>query len=329
MPSRSFPANVILYASIPLLFVFFLTVILIFYIFRYAYKWAAYGITAVKAFLAFLGEDKKGKDELSEAVEFSGFTYDPEQDIFFSNMDAWQREFGYCRLYDEAAAPFGMIVDSEPIYFDYGGRHWLIEFWKGQYDLTTGCEIGVYTTESPSLEIPGVFNGTFYDSGSNTDLLQMSYSLRKNNKTLFSRYDRHWWLAGFKVGEFSKPSELTMKIYIALKDEYMRNAFIKGMKEAGYSDSEIKRSGASVSFIFDKPKTRQPYTRTRLTDWIIQSKNKYLCLKYKDITGTYSKIQDRLQAVKEKSPGLYRRLINLRMKQKTYKKCLKINSYLN
>lgn len=99
MSNRSFAAKVILYASIPLLFVLCLAVILIFYIFRYAYKWAAYGITALKAFLAFIEEDSKpGKDEFSEAIEFSGFTYDPEQDIFFSTMDAWQREFGYCVL---------------------------------------------------------------------------------------------------------------------------------------------------------------------------------------------------------------------------------------
>lgn len=112
MSNRSFLTKVILYISIPFLFAFILAVILIFYICRYAYKWAAYGITALRAFLAFIGENgEPGKDELSEAIEFSGFTYDPEQDIFFSNMDAWQREFGYCRLYDEAAAPFGMIVE--------------------------------------------------------------------------------------------------------------------------------------------------------------------------------------------------------------------------
>jgi len=45
-------------------------------------------------------------------------------------------------LYDEAAAPLGMIVDCEPIHFEYKGKRWLIQFWKGQYDLPTGAEVG-------------------------------------------------------------------------------------------------------------------------------------------------------------------------------------------
>lgn len=330
MPDRSFWARAILYFSVPFIFILTMAVILIFNIFRCAYKVTAYGIAAIRVFLAFFGEvGSPGKEELSEAIGFTGFTYDPEQDIFISNMDAWQREFGYCRLYDEAAAPFGMIVDCEPIYFEYGGRYWLIEFWKGQYDLTTSCEIGVYFTDGPATDIPGVFNWTFYDSGSNADLLQMSFSVKKNNKILFSRCSRHWWLTGFKLGEFSEPSELTMKIYIALKDEDMRDAFVGGLKNAGYPDKGIKRYGDSVSFVFDKPKTRQPYTRTRFTDWLIQRKNRFMCLRFMELAGSYGNVQDKLEAIREKSPKFYGKAVNLGMKKKTYKKCLKINSFFN
>jgi uncharacterized protein (DUF927 family) len=54
----------------------------------------------------------------------AGFAYSKQQDIFYSTLNAWQRSFGYSRLYDEAAAHFAMIVDSEPIYFDYDGKRW-------------------------------------------------------------------------------------------------------------------------------------------------------------------------------------------------------------
>lgn len=330
MPERSVFTKVILYALAPVLFVLILAVILTFHICRYACKWFAYGITALKVFLAFFRWDySSGNGEISDVIEFSGFLYDPEQDIFFSKMDAWQREFGYCRLYDEAASPFGMVVDSEPVYFEYEGKRWLIEFWKGQYDLTTGCEVGIYTSEDASPDVSGVFNGTFYYSGSNEELLRMSYSLRKNNKTLFIRNDKHWWLTGFKLGEFSEPSELTMKIYITLKDEYMCDAFVKGLKSAGYSDRDIKQYGVSVSFIFSKPKTRQPFTRTKYTDWIIQRKNRYMCMKYQKIAGKYNNLQDKLQTIQGKAPKLYRKMMNIGMTEKTYRKCLKMNSYFN
>ena len=62
-----------------------------------------------------------------------GFEYVREEDIFANTMNGWQRAFGYCRLYDRSAYYFNMVFDSEPIYFDYGERTWLIEFWKGQY----------------------------------------------------------------------------------------------------------------------------------------------------------------------------------------------------
>lgn len=37
-----------------------------------------------------------------------------------------------------------MVFDALPIYFDYAGETWLIEFWKGQYGINTGGEVGVY-----------------------------------------------------------------------------------------------------------------------------------------------------------------------------------------
>lgn len=263
---------------------------------------------------------------LNETIEISGFAYDPEQDIFYSIMDAWQRKFGFCRLYDIAAAPFGMIVDCEPVYFKYGGRHWLVEFWKGQYDLTTGGEMGIYWAEHLAPDIPGVSNLTFYESGTDADLLDMSFFLEKNGEPLFSRADRHWWLTGFKLGEFSEPSELVMKIGITFKDEEMCGAFVEGMQRAGYADEEIERNGDRASFVYDKPRTHQPYTRVEFSDWLIQGKNKYLCLKYQEITGNSNTIQEKLEAVKEKDPAIYDKITSIGMPKDVYEKCMDINS---
>lgn len=71
-------------------------------------------------------------ENLNQFLLPTGFQYNSANDYFYAAMDCWQRSCGYCRLYDESAASFSMVIDSEPIYFDYGGRRWLIEFWKGQ-----------------------------------------------------------------------------------------------------------------------------------------------------------------------------------------------------
>jgi len=139
----------------------------------------------------------------------------------------------------------------------------------------------------------------------------MSFTLKKNGKVLFERGDRHWWLTGFKLGEFSQPWELTMEITITLKDAVMCSAFIDGLKRAGYTNKEIKRYGNSVRVIFDKPRTPQPFTRTKVTDEIIQKKNKLLCDLYNEVTKGCVTLEEKIAAIREKAPELYQHILGL------------------
>ena len=305
--------NSYMWMLVLLVFILAIAGILYFKIYRRVAQWLSPKVEAtLKVILSLLrGRLGTGDITLDKAIETAGYSYDAKQDIFYSNMDAWQRNLGYCQLYDEAAAPLGMIIDCEPIYFEYGGKRWLIEFWKGQYDLTLGCEIGIYTTTEPDLYIPGVFEGPFYKCASNEDRLKMSYSLKKNDKVLFTRKDKHWWLTGFKLGEFSEPSELKMNLSITLKDLTMRNSFIKGLKDAGYSDNEIVKNGTTVTLKFEKTHTPQPFTRIKETDWIIQRKNELLCEKYQDITSPYDTFPDKIKAIQEQAPKMYEKIINM------------------
>lgn len=246
---------------------------------------------------------------IDKGIEMAGYEYDAEQDIFVCNMNPWQRNMGYSRLYDEAMAPFGMIVDCEPIYFEYNNKIWLVELWKGQYDLNTGCEIGVYTVDKPLLNIPEVYKYMFYNCASDAERLTMSFTLKKNGKILFSRDERHWWLAGFKLGEYSEPSELTVNVNITFKDSIMRDAFIAGLIDAGYSENEYIINGNTLGLTFDKPHTPQPITRIEETDKIIQKKNKILCDRYNDIAKVYDNFADKINGIKNQAPDIYAEII--------------------
>jgi len=238
-----------------------------------------------------------GNEDLDEIIEIAGYSYDARQDIFISNMKPWQRYIGYCRLFDEAAAPLGMIIDCEPITFDYLNEKWMIGLWKGQYDLVSGGEIGLYKS-----------NGLVYQSVNDKELLDISYTIKKDGKKLFSRKAKHWWLTGFKLGEFAEPNELTMDICLTLKDVNMRNAFLAGMRKVGYNEHELAVQDNSVSFTFDIPKTAQPWTRTRLTDQLIQRKNKFLCEKYQEVTGSEGTVQERLKLLEKQDPEMYKKV---------------------
>jgi hypothetical protein len=244
-------------------------------------------------------------------------------------MDAWQKPFGYCWLYDEAAAPLSMIIDCEPIRFEFEKKHWLIEFWKGQYGMTTGCEVGIYYTDGPDLNIPGIFSGTFYQNIDDADQLDVSYSLYKNRELLFTRKDRHWWLTGFKLGEFSEPDELTADISITLKNGAMCDAFIKALHNAGYAYQEMSVKNYTISFTFNRPRASQPLTRTTMTDWITQRRNERLCKEYQKMTRGYETTPEKLQAIQKLSPKMYEQLIHIGRPKQLYEVFNALEEYIH
>ena len=203
---------------------------------------------------------------LAHAVYEAGFEYDPAQDIIFSRMDPLQRNFGYAYGYDLAALGMSADIDCEPIFFDYAGKHWMIELWKGQYGLETGCEIGVYTrpigSTGPGYALADATIGRrpgdatpshnlFYDCAANADRLELTATLRRDGQALFTRGpETHWWLTGFKWGVLSTPGQLSMDVAIKLKDVPMRDAFMAGIAGRAYTNLQV--NGTTVSFTFDQ-----------------------------------------------------------------------------
>jgi hypothetical protein len=209
---------------------------------------------------------------LAQAVVAAGFWYDPDQDIIYSTMNPLQRRLGYAYGYDAAAILMAMIIDCEPIFFDYDNKHWMIELWKGQYGLETGCEVGVYTRpigssgvgydladatigRRPADSVPS--HNLFYDCASDSDRLTLSATLNRDGQKLFTLGpELHWWLTGFKWGVYSDTSQLTVDVSITLKDDTMLQAFQGGI--AGRNYPNMKVNGTTVSFTFDKTYATQP-----------------------------------------------------------------------
>lgn len=276
-----------------------------------------------------IGNEPERIAELNQEIKPFGFAYEPYQDIFYSIMNPWQRDLGYCRLYDEASAALSMIIDCEPITFEYGGRRWLIEFWKGQYGMNTGGEVGIYYTTGPNLNIPGFFNGTFYKCPKDDECINMSFVLRKNGNILFTRSGYHWWLTGFKLGEFSKPSELTMDIILDLYDRRMANTFVEALIKVGYSDNEFRIQGNRVLIKFDRPHTKQPLSRNGFTEFIMQRNNEGWCDSYNQLTSAYKDTLDKLEIVRNESPGMYNRILSIGKPKEVFDSYDKIKGFID
>lgn len=242
-------------------------------------------------------------EDLNAAIDFTGFIYDSRAGVFTSTMYPWQRNFGYCRFYDDAMSPISLIIDSEPVYFEYGGKCWLIELWKGQYGMTTGGEVGVYCTEDPDAVSGDYF--TMYRCAADEERLLISQTLYKNGKPLYSIRGLHWWLTGFVLGEFSEPWELSMRATLTFPTVAMRNAFVGGLRKAGYTEPKFQVRGLSVTVHYDTPYTPAPITRIEVTDSLMQAKNEALCVLYQEITGTTEGMPGKLNLLRETNRPLF------------------------
>lgn len=250
---------------------------------------------------------KEKVQTLSKLIEPIGFAYDSKQDIFLSRTDAWQRDYGYSSLFDRTAPFFQMVFDCEPIYFDYEGKTWMIELWKGQYGINTGCELGIYRADTllPSSERKRFHFHAITDE----EMLPVHIDFHKKGRLLFTLSKRHWWLAGFYMGLFSHPRQLQMRISIEFPSLRMARAFTDALLENNHCPDTICTDGRIVTFCFDNPTTAQPLQRFRIRCALSQWKNRLLCRLYRWITRPFHKNIDRLLYLYEYLPFAFRKLL--------------------
>ena len=153
---------------------------------------------------------------------YIGFDFDSKQGIFYNPKYPWQRYFGFCEIYDKCAPVTMMFYNTQRYKFDYEGKNWMIQVWKGQYGITSGAEIGVYT-KSPKNPVE------FYACASDEDCLKMSFDL------------------------YTSASDFEMRASITCKSEEMAKAFAGGLEDNGYVlGQNYWVDGAVVRFNWDK-----------------------------------------------------------------------------
>lgn len=246
---------------------------------------------------------------LNDLIRPFGYLYVPTQDIFSSRVDAWQRDFGYCSLFDKAASHLNMIFDCLPVYFNYMGRTWLIEFWKGQYGINTGCEIGVYYADRILGE--DELDRTLFQCVDDRDMLKLSLKLYKGNDDLAHLYGRHWWLTAFKMGCFSDPSELSIYSRISLHSPEMARAFADGLIKAGYDCRNIYLCRNTVAFTFSGSAGTEGFFR-RLRIRLVQCINRIWCRIYLFITRPFCLSIDRILYLYYYLPFAFRKMLRLK-----------------
>lgn len=246
---------------------------------------------------------------LDELCYSLGYDFNCDQGIFSTLRDSWQKEFGYTYSYDRFAPLFNMVFDAQPVYFDYNGKTWLIEFWKGQYGITSGCEIGVYHADGLIPESDR--KKTLFKAVDDNEMLNMSFTLRNDESTLAQFNEPHWWLTAFCPGIFNHPRNLCMDISLTFPNCDMLSGFIHAMLDLGYTSQNMSVNGRILSFSFITPYTNKNNFLYRIASRVSLWNCKILCKLFNYITRPFTEAGEQLLYLYFFLPFAFRRILLL------------------
>lgn len=254
---------------------------------------------------------------LSNLIAPFGYCYNEQWDLISSRIDAWQRTIGYTALFDRAAASLNMVFNYLPIYFTYQNRTWLIEFWKGQYGINTGGEIGIYYADEilPEDALPTAH----FQAVDDQDMLPVSFSLFRGQMQLAEVSKRTWWLTAFCMGIFSSPEQLSMKASIRFLDRDMTHSFLNALYKAGIKKDTVSVCGCEIQFCFGGSDGHHYGWFRRLLRKCAQLWNCFFCKVYLKITAPFCMTIDRILYLYYLLPSILRRVLSPRK----YRKCRK------
>lgn len=255
---------------------------------------------------------------LSSLIAPLGYCYNDQEDIISSRNDAWQREMGYTALFDSAAASFNMVFDYLPVHFSFQDRTWLIEFWKGQYGINTGAEIGIYYADR--ILLPGEIPTAHFQAVDDQDMLPMSFCLHQNQKPLAKVHKRTWWLTAFCMGQFSDPGRLDLNAVLTFPDRDMMRCFLNALWETGFDRQSVRICGNELQICFCGPSDRHYGWFARLQRRWAQFWNRIFCKIYLRITAPFCATVDRLLYLYYLLPFAFRRMLAPRKYYKKKKK---------
>lgn len=255
---------------------------------------------------------------INELAAPFGFFYDEKQEVFTSRLDAWQRKQGYEALFDRMAAGVNMVLDAWPVYFDYEGRTWLIELWKGQYGINTGGEVGIYHAKDIVPE--DSYKTAHFDAAEDDEMPQIICRLERKGREVYRQNKEHWWLTGFEMGRFSKPSELRLTVTVHFREQKMAVAFYRGLVKTGVPKEQYHICRNEVSIDMDhSPKTGHLEKLHRI--WVL-FQNRVCCRLFLMVTWPFKNTVDRMMFLYYLVPSCFRRMLRLK-RNCVPKKCMR------
>lgn len=172
--------------------------------------------------------------------------YGTKQYIYNDDTDpnCVQANFGYNRLYDWGAQLIDFSIDTARMPFEYNGKEYMIQIWKGQYISgemgTVGGEVGLYTRPKGTVSAIGHYSCAPYEEWLNMEMTVLWDEQGNGNylPQLTRIYELHWWPTGFVFGQLANKKDsdpLRVLCRITFKDDAMAQAFAESLSNEGFS----------------------------------------------------------------------------------------------
>lgn len=163
-------------------------------------------------------------------IQLLGFECSVYDLMIYASVNCWMRDFGFCFIYDlfSYITPFYNYI-TRRYKFEYDGKEWMIQAWKGNYLFTNGAEVGIYNRNKGSI-------GTFYNCYDSE--MNMALKLSCGDEIIYNIQKEHWWINGFKLSEdLYSPEDMTIEFSIEFPSAEMAEAFAESVNNQYRNDS--------------------------------------------------------------------------------------------
>lgn len=174
-----------------------------------------------------------------------GYGFNAGNSTVFTAPDSIMRVFGFCFEYDIAAymLPLFFSYTTQRIKFEYGGKEWLVQLWKGRYAITNGCEVGFYNRDAKKF-------GTYYNVVSDDELFDATLDLYHGDDLIFSApKEKTWWISRYKIATVAyMPHTMTLVSTITMHDADMLKAFTAALDKNKAVDYTVKGLDVTIKW---------------------------------------------------------------------------------
>jgi len=178
-----------------------------------------------------------------------GINYVSARQMMTTAPYSYQRAVGFNGVYELIGPVVGFHTQTATFPFDYEGKEWKIQLWKGSYYyVSNGAEIGLYEREKGAQNLFDIWAPADRELG-------MSLKVYKDGK-LDVEYpeEQNWWICGVHYGNPAKlpvvsADKLRMTGTVRFKDKVMLDAFLASFE--ANRPANLTGSAKGLLFSFD------------------------------------------------------------------------------